>query len=386
MNLETKLEPKLWEAVRASLEARKFTGAILDGMHLLSDVIRERSGLEGDGVSLIGAAFGGSTPKLKVNRMQTESEQNEQRGVEALLRGLYQAIRNPRSHGAHRDDERDADAILLFVNYLLRIVDQSRSPYSLPVFVARVFDPDFVPSERYAKLLVNEIPANRRLTTCLEIFSKRSEADREKVKYFFAEIISIMSTEEVGELCDIMSDELRQTDDEDTIRFVLRAFPEDLWPRFNEIARLRVVNKLIRSVVDGKWVAKQNRCSGGALGTWATDIICQFTLKDDLWRALTDKLRSSDSEQQDYVFQYFVHHAEECFDVPPKYLVWTVNHGLKAGDPRFKKAADSWSLLGTFGENPEHPWCKPFAEALASFAPASETIEPPEITDEDVPF
>lgn len=122
MNLETKLGPRLWEAVRASLEARNFTGAILDGIHLLSDVIRERSGLEGDGVSLVGAAFGGSSPKLKVNRMQTESEQNEQRGVEALLRGLYQAIRNPRSHGTHRDDERDADAILLFVDYLLRVV------------------------------------------------------------------------------------------------------------------------------------------------------------------------------------------------------------------------------------------------------------------------
>jgi hypothetical protein len=39
MNLETKLEPRLWEAARASLEARNYTAAILDGMHLLSDVI-----------------------------------------------------------------------------------------------------------------------------------------------------------------------------------------------------------------------------------------------------------------------------------------------------------------------------------------------------------
>jgi uncharacterized protein (TIGR02391 family) len=140
MNLETRLEPRLWEAIRTSAEGRNFKAAVLDGIHLLSDVIRERSGADGDGVALVGAAFGGNNPKLKVNRLQTESEQNVQKGIEAMLRGLYQAIRNPLSHGTHLDSERDSEAILLFVDYLLRIVDQSRSPFSLSTLVARVLD------------------------------------------------------------------------------------------------------------------------------------------------------------------------------------------------------------------------------------------------------
>lgn len=168
MNLETRLDSRLWEVVRSSLEARNYTAAILDAIHLLTDIIRERSGLEEDGVALIGSAFGGASPKLKVNRLQTESEQNVQRGTEALLRGVYQAIRNPRSHGAYHDDERTAETILLFIDYLLRIVDQSRSPFSLPTFIARVLAPDFVPTKRYAELLVNEIPAKHRLATCRE--------------------------------------------------------------------------------------------------------------------------------------------------------------------------------------------------------------------------
>jgi uncharacterized protein (TIGR02391 family) len=97
MNLETTIQPRLWDVIRASIESRNFSAAVLDAIHFLSDVIRERSGLEGDGVALIGAAFGGNSPKLKVNRLQTESEQNVQRGVESLLRGVFQAIRNPRS-------------------------------------------------------------------------------------------------------------------------------------------------------------------------------------------------------------------------------------------------------------------------------------------------
>src|SRR5258708_16281281 len=123
MNLETALEPRLWEAVRASIEAGKFTVGILDAIHLLTDVNRERSGLESDGVALIGAAFGGNSPKLKVNRLRTESEQNTQRGMETMLRGLYQAIRNPRSHESLQDNERDAKTLLLFVDYLLLVVD-----------------------------------------------------------------------------------------------------------------------------------------------------------------------------------------------------------------------------------------------------------------------
>lgn len=158
MNLETTIQPRLWEVIRGSIEPRNFSAAVLDAIHFLSDVIRERSGLDGDGVALIGAAFGGSSPKLKVNRLQTESEQNVQRGVESLLRGVFQAIRNPRSHGTYPDGEKDAVAILLFLDYLLRIVDQSRSPFSLAAFVGRVLDPDFVPTERYAALLVKEIP------------------------------------------------------------------------------------------------------------------------------------------------------------------------------------------------------------------------------------
>jgi len=384
MNLETSLEPRLWEAVRASVEARKFTGAILDAIYLLSDVIRERSGLEGDGVPLIGSAFGGPSPKLKVNRLQTESEQNVQRGVEALLRGLYQAIRNPRSHGASEDDERDAVALLLFVDYLLRVVDKSRSPFSLPAFVARILDQDFVPNERYATLLVKEIPGNRRLVTCREVFARRSEVDGDKVAFFFRAILAVMSSEETAELCEVISEELRQTDDDDTIRFVLRAFPADLWPRLDEVARLRLENKLIRSVADGRWEARKKRCKGGALGTWTNRIIRHFILKDELWDTLTNKLLSSDAEQQNYVFQYFMRYASDCFDAPPDILLWAVAEGLRAGDSRYKNAVDAWLVL----RQDDDAWCKAFRPTLASFTPAPEPTETaePEISDEDVPF
>ncbi len=58
MNLETQIRPDLWSTIRSSYEARNFTSAILDGMHYLGDLLREKSGLEGDGVALIGQPSG----------------------------------------------------------------------------------------------------------------------------------------------------------------------------------------------------------------------------------------------------------------------------------------------------------------------------------------
>jgi hypothetical protein len=51
-------------------------------MHYLSDILREKSGTDGDGHKLVGKVLGGSSPILRVNKLQTESERDVQRGLE----------------------------------------------------------------------------------------------------------------------------------------------------------------------------------------------------------------------------------------------------------------------------------------------------------------
>jgi hypothetical protein len=81
MNIETRIDKRLWDAIRSSYENRNFTGSIQDSIYFLSDLIREKSGLEGDGATLVGQAFGGSSPLLKVNRLKTENDKNVQKGI-----------------------------------------------------------------------------------------------------------------------------------------------------------------------------------------------------------------------------------------------------------------------------------------------------------------
>jgi len=337
MNLETRLDKRLWDATRSSIENRNFTGAILDATYFLSDLIRQRTDLEGDGVALVGQALGGNTPKLKVNRLQSESDWNIQKGVEQLLRGMYQAIRNPRSHEKYTDNEEDAQAILLFINHLIKIIDQSKAPFVKAEFVSRVLDPDFVPNNRYAELLVKEIPQSQYVAVFFDVYRSKAEANPDALEPFFKVLLSRMDEDGKGNVFEAVSDELKVTDDESDIRLNIRAFA-DYWTLINEAARLRIENRLIRSIKDGRYISTEKKCRGGALGTWSTSIFPVFSLKDEVISALAEKLGSSDVHSQNYVFQYFFSSLGKLADEPDWWVEENIHAGLQDGDERFNSA------------------------------------------------
>lgn len=161
------MPPDLWDAVRTNFERKEFTGAVLDAFYFLSDLLRKKSGADGDGAALIGQAIGGKKPKVKLNRLQTESDWNVQVGMEQLLRGLYIGVRNPRSHEKTPDSENDAQVLILFIGYVVQQIEQARAQFYRPAYVKRVLDPDFVPQEQYAQLLVDDLPPGHRLWSLL---------------------------------------------------------------------------------------------------------------------------------------------------------------------------------------------------------------------------
>ncbi len=208
MNLETILPAELWEAVRVNYEKRNFTGAILDAFYFLSDLLRKKSGAEGDGAALIGQALGGATPKIKLNRLQSESEWNVQKGLEQMLRGFYQAVRNPRSHEKATDSEEDAQVLIVFIGYLVRQIDQAKSQFSRADFQKRVLDPDFVPQQRYAQLLVDEIPAGQRLEVFLDVYRAKETGKPEHLCYFFSVLLAQLADDERRQAYEVLSEEL----------------------------------------------------------------------------------------------------------------------------------------------------------------------------------
>ena len=180
MDIRTELEERLWTAIQNKYESSDYKGAILDALYYLSDIIREKTGLQSDGLPLIGEAFGGNSPKLMVNPLQTRSDKNVQKGTQSLLEGLFQSIRNPRSHEKHTDTKETADAIIVFVNYLLSIIGVSKGMFSKTEFLGRVFDTAFVNRPKYAQLLVDEIPPRYRFEVMVDVYRRKEELELSK--------------------------------------------------------------------------------------------------------------------------------------------------------------------------------------------------------------
>jgi uncharacterized protein (TIGR02391 family) len=134
------LKDELWNAVKSSYESEDYTTAILNAISYVRDVIREKSNSELDGVDLINQAFSEKNPKIKVNKLQTKNEKNIQKGLRELLTGIYTHIRNPRSHDKYKDTKEDALAIILFINYLLKTIDSSKSAFSIYGFINQEYD------------------------------------------------------------------------------------------------------------------------------------------------------------------------------------------------------------------------------------------------------
>jgi len=344
MNLETTLPPDMWAAIRVNYEKGDFTAAVQDCGYYISELLRQKSGADGDGVPLVGQALGGANPKIRVAKDQSITEQDIQRGIEQILRGFYQAIRNPRSHKKILDSADDATSIIAFCGYIVRQLQQAKALASKEELIRRVLDKDFVPQENYARLLVDEIPSRLKLEVFLGVFEKRSEWKSNGIYYFNKVIISDLSPEDQASVVSLISDELKTTDDEVSIRHVISLFPPEMWERYAEIARLRVEHKIIRSINEGRYDVAEGRCLSGGLGVWAKGRLTRFVLKKHLLSALAAKIRSDNSHEREYVTAYFLNELDQFEKEELGPILAALIQRLKKGDKALYNALAFWSL------------------------------------------
>ena len=121
------------------------------------------------------------------------------------------------------------------------------------------------------------------------------------------------------------------------------------------------------------------------MGTWAQGIEEYFVLQPELLNALASKLQSSDKEDQDYVFKFFLRYIPRYAPVPTPYLRTVLINGLRSGDVRFRDAL----LFVTWEEDVASGWKTALGSAVDQFVekPKSEAQQVDfGITDDDVPF
>ncbi len=408
MNLSSAISERLWIAIQGTYEAGNYSGAILDSIYFLSDVIRDKSGLESDGLQLVGAAFSGTNPIVKVNSLHTPSDQDEQKGVHYLLMGLYSAIRNPRSHGRQSDTVEVADAIIHFVDYLLGLIDKARSPFDADQTIGKVFDPYFGQSEKYADALVAKVPVRKLLDILIQVFHRRTEAPGKNIELFIKSVLKILNEDEQSGFWQVVSEALENATADSEFRTIIQIAQND-WEKISEIARLRTEHRLIESIREGEFNQIKRTCTKGALGTWVTGIADKMELKEDYAAAVITRLGSDSPVARAYIYEYHFQALRRIHQTPGPSVLICLKMLLRQHD---QSTYNALSFVGeeVFADESDEKWIAALKDAYARFQFAGETYSsassvasfdqrPPapggapddyaqqiEISDDDIPF
>lgn len=359
MNLSQEIGRDLWIAISKPYGAGHFSHAIVDATHYLSAAIRDKSGLDGDGAALIGQALGGDSPRLRINKLETESDRNAQRGIEQMLRGLYLGIRNPRSHNQAQDSQETADAVIVFINYLLTVLEAAREAFTADTFVARVTDSEFVDSDLYADLLVAEIPVLKRGEALIALYRRRDELDLPARSNLILKLIDGLSEAQASAYLAVVSDELRVATENAPIRSSLQMLTPALWPGLDQVARIRIETKLIKGIDAGKSHA-EGRVEQ-SLATWSRDFLRVFTLRADAETSLVGKLAFGETADHHYVARFFLHSLPEIVlrEANIGLCVSEIAGVIKKGDGVMRR-----HLIGAIRDFP-NSWQMQLADALA---------------------
>ncbi|WP_155122496.1 hypothetical protein [Burkholderia ubonensis] len=223
---------------------------------------------------------------------------------------------------------------------------------------------------------MEDIPIGQRLEVFLDAYREKETVKGEHLRHFFDALLPTLTGDERIQVDQIISDELKTTDDDATVRAVIGSLGGDIWPRLAEVSRLRVEHKLVRSVQEGHFDSKQKVCRSGSLGTWARNLFPHFSLKREMLGAITNKLRSGNRTEEDYVFQYLFPFLGDLHNAIPATLDVACRMKIRNGNQRF------YTGLTVYAPWPKETWSKDLIRAVDEFKAAPDFDE----MDDDIPF
>jgi uncharacterized protein (TIGR02391 family) len=272
MNIKTFLEPKLWDEIENNYKNEDYTGAITNAIYYLRDIIREKANLDLDSKKLITEAFSQNNPKIKINKLQTETEKNEQAGLRDSLLGIFGLIRNTRTHKKHKDTQEDAFTIILHINYLLKFINKAKSSFSIDSFINNVYDEYFEQTEEYAKLLILEIPDKQLEDTVFNLYGRMSDyiydydegysynnytqqdieenyRKLESLKLVFTELIDKISEDNQKEIFEKITDDLKNLNKCNELFWKVYLIL-DRWELLGKRVKLRIIKIITQYMQD----------------------------------------------------------------------------------------------------------------------------------------
>ncbi|WP_278398520.1 TIGR02391 family protein [Lactobacillus acetotolerans] len=314
MNIEKLVSKDVWGVISDNYEKGSYTIAITNLIQYANEIVREKSGLDFDNTKLMDIAFLGNNPQLKITKFQTQTEKDIQAGIGYLLKGLCLAIRNPRAHKRYNDKKETADTIILFVDYVLQFVRDSKQPALIEDWLEFVFDDNFNNTKEYAAIVLQEIPEKKRYELLVSIFRYRERAKPGLLNNLVSNLMDSIDTKELEEFLENLNKELLYCSDDDKLRMFLSLFPPEKWTCLIPLTKLRIEHMVEKSLeqaimyrhYDEFDAAPDYICNDqGELSTWAVNFISHFDAKDNIFRLIGNKLANRDANVRNFIIKYY---------------------------------------------------------------------------------
>jgi uncharacterized protein (TIGR02391 family) len=92
------IHPKIYEYCNSELITENYFHSVFEAVKSIAEEIRKRTNLTHDGSELVDKALSVGNPLIKINSLQTETEQSEQKGFANLIKGIFGMFRNTTAH------------------------------------------------------------------------------------------------------------------------------------------------------------------------------------------------------------------------------------------------------------------------------------------------
>lgn len=342
MSIEDLLRDDLWGAIKEHYAARDYAEAVRDAFFFTSDFIRDLSGLDDkDGSKLIDAAFLGNNPALLINNNETTTEKDVQQGIGFAFKGLMLANRNPFSHEKTRYTEEDANAVILYINYLLNRIDQSTGIKRIGDIMGLLCDEDFTPTEEYADLLLKKIPAKKRYDLMIDVYRKREALPPKRLRCFIARLFDLLTKQQKNSFFNAVSNDLMRCKDDEALRKYIEYFFDLTFADIDKLPRLRIEDLILTSLKNGEMISYFDfgeeiiTCNKqGALAVAAAEEFKKLSNYSVLLSIIHKKLFES-AESESFIFNYFRALLFEPDYEPDAYTIELVRKKLLCYDKRY---------------------------------------------------
>jgi uncharacterized protein (TIGR02391 family) len=334
------IKKELWDVIENYYEKELYDEALRKACLFIIKLIQEKSDCyDKDGEKLIDYVFlKQPKPIIIINKYETETDMDEQRGFAFLLKGLICTTRNPLSHELNFPFNKEAvESIILFINnYILeKLIIESKEFSYVQNWYNFVFNDNITDDKDYYDVILNNISKPKRLELLKDVLENIRNIEKDRYKYFIKKLLLSLSEKQKKEFNEILNKKLiHYIDDREFIMF-LDHFPPIIWNELDLLVKTRLEKIILQSLKSGEMDSLGGKVTDGFLAPWATEYIDYFVTKDEFYETIFSKLNFSEKEGI-YVITYFRDVIINDKNIKNKDIVTSIRSGLKNGNPNYK--------------------------------------------------